>query len=275
MSRRALCGFLLAVTIGCAGCSPGRSVPKEAREPLLMFAIGGLEWSVIQPLLADGRLPAIAGLMARGTFGYLDSMLPTFSPVIWTSIATGKRKEEHGINHFVYTERGAAAEITRYYTSGHREVKAFWNILSDYGLDVHCFGWWITYPAEPINGVMVAQTNTTAVLKNPNNALWKGSLLRGVEGQVHPRDRQNQVMSILEEVDASIKYFKENPNTFHVTGERRFLQFVRQEFAGTESLSDEQAGEVLGQRFFFGRNPCANGSKKTVRKGGTFEALRV
>jgi hypothetical protein len=55
---------------------------------------------------------------------------------------------------------------------------------------------------------------------------------------------ESKVASALEELDASIKYFKENPNTFHVTGERRFLQFVRQEFAGTESLTDQQALEM-------------------------------
>jgi len=55
---------------------------------------------------------------------------------------------------------------------------------------------------------------------------------------------KSEVASALEEVDASIKYFKENPNTFYVPGERRFMQFVRQEFAGTESLSDEEAAEI-------------------------------
>lgn len=55
---------------------------------------------------------------------------------------------------------------------------------------------------------------------------------------------ESKVASALTEVDASIKYFRENPNTFNIAGERRFLQFVRQEFAGTEYLTDQQACEI-------------------------------
>jgi hypothetical protein len=170
----------------------------------LLFAVDGLEWRVMAPLLAAGRMPVTASLMGRGTYGYLATMEPTYSAVIWTTIATGKRPAEHGIEHFVYEETVGGKKEYRYYSSGHRETKAFWNILSDYGLDVHCLGWWITYPAESINGVMVSQTNTTGVLHNPQRALWKGTLLAGVEGQVHPPERQNAVMALLDEVDGSL-----------------------------------------------------------------------
>jgi Type I phosphodiesterase / nucleotide pyrophosphatase len=194
---------LLVMSFTLTGCSGGadHSVAPEARQPLIFIAADGLEWSVMEPLVNAGRLPAISGLMATGSYGYLDSMIPTYSPVVWTSIATGKPPAEHGIEHFVYDAGGGQG--TRYYTSGHRKTKAFWNILSDYGLTVDLLGWWMTYPAETIHGVMVAQTNTTGVLDDPKRALWKGSLLRGVEGQVTPPERQNEVMDILEETEAS------------------------------------------------------------------------
>jgi hypothetical protein len=205
--------FIAALMLGCTS----EPKPRQAvlpRSPLLLFAVDGLEWSVVEPLLAAGRLPVMSGLMSRGTFGYLDSMDPTFSAVIWTSIATAKTPDKHGIKHFIYE---AHEGEYRYYTSGHRETKAFWNILTDYGLDVHCIGWWITYPVEAINGTMVSQTNTTSVLQDPQRALWKGSLLKGVEDQVYPPDYQNHVMDLLEKSDASIdaladKIFGARPN---------------------------------------------------------------
>jgi hypothetical protein len=52
---------------------------------------------------------------------------------------------------------------------------------------------------------MVSQTNTTAVIRDPKRALWKGSLLRGVEGQVHPVELHHRVMELLEEVDTSLE----------------------------------------------------------------------
>jgi predicted AlkP superfamily phosphohydrolase/phosphomutase len=171
---------------------------------MFVFAVDGLEWRVLKPLLEQGKLPVIAGLMNRGSYGYLSTIQPTYSAVVWTSIATGKMPDKHGIRHFVYPEERNGQKRYRYYTSGHRGAKAFWNILSDYGLTVDCIGWWMTYPAEPINGVMVSQTNTTGVLQNPQAALWKGSLLKGVEGQVYPPERQNRVMALLEEVDADL-----------------------------------------------------------------------
>lgn len=196
---RAFLVFVILLTL--AGCAKReqRAIPADARRPLLFVAADGLEWSVMEPLLNAGKLPTIARLMASGTYGYLESMDPTYSPVVWTTIATGKTPAKHGIEHFVYNDGG----VQRYYTSGHRKTKAFWNILSDYGLTVDVLGWWMTYPAESIHGVMVAQTNTTGVLDDPKRALWKGSLLRGVEDQVTPPERQNEVMSILENTEAS------------------------------------------------------------------------
>lgn len=199
-----LFAFLTAV-IALAGCSqPKKTEPKTKRTPLILFAVDGMEWEVMKPLIADGKLPNMEGLMKRGVYGYLQSMQPTFSAVIWTSVATGKIPQKHGILHFVYEQRVRGGKEYRYYTSGHRKTKAFWNILSDYNLDVHCIGWWMTYPAEAINGIMVTQTNTTGVLRNPQRALWKGALLKGVEDQVYPPEMQNHVMGLLETVDQNL-----------------------------------------------------------------------
>ena len=187
------------VAVGACARGGDKAAPPGSRAPFLLMAVDGLEWSVVTPLLERGRLPNLAAVMARGTYGRLASMDPTYSPVVWTTIATGKSPDEHGIKHFVYDEGGGP----RYYTSGHRATKAFWNIYSDYGLTVDVLGWWMTFPAEAVQGVMVAQTNTTGVLEDPRKALWKGSLLRGVDGQVFPPERQAEVMDILEETEAS------------------------------------------------------------------------
>lgn len=208
------------------GCSKKNEAANKSRPPIFLIGIDGLDWRVMKPLIDKGELPVIEGLMRRGSYGYLLSMQPWYSAVIWTSVATGKSPAKHGILNFVYEDspegaRGdvsihdmretAGSETKRYrsYTSGHRKTKAFWNILSDYDLTVDCIGWWITYPAEPINGIMVSQTNTTETLRNPQAALFKGGLLRGVEDQVYPAERQNRAMELLEEVDDNIDRISE------------------------------------------------------------------
>ncbi len=219
---------LILVVLAGTTCSSEHSVPDGSREPLLFFAVDGLEWRVMKPLLEQGRLPVMASLMNRGQFGYLDSMLPTLSPVIWTTIATGKEKEAHGILDFTYIDP-ARPGTPRYYTSGQRRTKAFWNILGDHGLTVHTLGWWMTYPAEAIRGVMVSQTNTAAVLHDPHRALWKGSLLKDVDRQVHPPERQAEVMDLLREVDEGLEgltteIFGERPHPLDEFSERMWTQ---------------------------------------------------
>jgi hypothetical protein len=178
---------------------------------VLLIGVDGLEWSVLLPMIHRGELPAIERLMQRGVFGKLETFKPTFSPVIWTSIATGKGPREHGIEGFAY--RDPQSRRRRLYTSGHRRTKAFWNILSDYGQVVHCIGWWNTFPVEEISGAMVAQTNTPGPVDGGRDVgIRKGSVIEGVDGQVWPDTLQDPVMSIAREVEAGLE--AQNAQTF-------------------------------------------------------------
>lgn len=201
-SARAL-GLATCVLIaGLSGCG---GTQREGRAPVLILAVDGLEWDVLLPLVQRGQAPAFAELMRRGVFGELESMRPTWSPVIWTTIATGKRPAKHGIEGFVYGVEVDGKLEPRVYNSGHRRTKAFWNILSDHGRSVDVVGWWITYPAEPIDGLMVSQTNTTAALhERDEGAILKGTLQEGVARQVWPQASEAGVLATLARVEATL-----------------------------------------------------------------------
>ena len=51
--------------------------------------------------MSEGKLPNFARLRQEGAYGRLQSSPPLLSPVIWTTIATGKTPDQHGIGHFV------------------------------------------------------------------------------------------------------------------------------------------------------------------------------
>ena len=71
-------------------------------------------------------------------------------------------------------------------TNSHRRTKAFWNVASDYGLRVGVVGWWLTWPVEPINGVMVSQISpAAAALTRRGSAEVAGAAAQ----QVHPPAR--------------------------------------------------------------------------------------
>lgn len=186
--------------------STGGSREVEAADPsdspILLIGVDGLEWDIVLPMVRAGKMPETAKLMQRGTYGLLETFEPTMSPVIWTSIATGKGLDKHGIKHFAWRRPDEPPQL---YTNRHRKTKAIWNIASDYGRRVAICGWWMTFPVEPVNGVMVAQTNTIRQIELAKGKhLWQGRLIKGVPGQVYPLGRQDEIMDILSETEKSM-----------------------------------------------------------------------
>jgi hypothetical protein len=58
---------------------------------LLLVGWDAADWKLIEPLLARGEMPHLAQVIARGVRGNLATIYPPLSPMVWTSIATGKR----------------------------------------------------------------------------------------------------------------------------------------------------------------------------------------
>jgi hypothetical protein len=197
-----LSALAAALITGC-----GRPAPSGTH-PILLIGLDGIEWEVALPLLRDGRLPTLGGLVARGIGGELASIRPTISPTIWTTIATGRAPEDHGIRGFAL--ESASGVPGRLYTSADRRVPAFWDIASAAGRRCHVIGWWNTFPVEPIEGVMVAQVNTL----DPGEQLfgrevWKGGLFPDLEGQVWPPDRKGEFLAEIPAADGEMRALAE------------------------------------------------------------------
>jgi len=99
-------------------------------------------------------MPALARLIEGGVRGNLATLQPVLSPMLWTSIATGKRADRHGIRGF--TEPLADGSGIGPVRSTSRKCKAIWNIFTQSELKSNVVGWFATHPAEPINGVMLS-----------------------------------------------------------------------------------------------------------------------
>jgi predicted AlkP superfamily phosphohydrolase/phosphomutase/Tfp pilus assembly protein PilF len=127
--------------------------PANARKVLLV-GWDAADWKIIHPLLDAGRMPHLSRLIEGGVMGQLATLHPPYSPMLWTSIATGMRPFKHGVLGFV--EPAADGRSIRPVTSLSRKVKAIWNIVHQRGLRSNVVGWWPSHPAEPINGVMVS-----------------------------------------------------------------------------------------------------------------------
>ena len=66
----------------------------------------GADWSVLDPLLADDRLPNLAALRRDGRWGTLRSTFPPHSVAAWTSFLTGVPATVHGVIDFRGTRPG-------------------------------------------------------------------------------------------------------------------------------------------------------------------------
>jgi len=146
--RRPIGGLALGLAVwGCLACAR----QPEPAHPILVVGIDGAEWAVIERLWAAGELPALRALADRGARARLATDYGA-SPVIWTTIATGRRPREHGIVDFVApTARGDVPV-----SSDQRRVPALWNMATAAGRRVAVLGWWASWPAEEVDGVVVS-----------------------------------------------------------------------------------------------------------------------
>ena len=129
-------------------------MPDRIANKLLLIGWDAADWKVILPLIEKGQMPALERLMARGAHGTLTTLDPPLSPMLWTSIATGKTADQHGVLGFL--EPTEAGDAVRPVMGTSRKAKAFWNILNQEGLTSNVIGWWPSHPAEPLRGVAVS-----------------------------------------------------------------------------------------------------------------------
>lgn len=142
----ACAGLLLA----CSG-DPGDAGRANTAHPWIVVGVDGGEWSVIRELWDEGRLPNLRRVAERGTTAVLRTDFDA-SPVIWTTVATGMRPAEHGITGFVVATEGGDVPVS----SAVRRVPALWNMLSRAHRRVAVLGWWASWPAEDVAGVVVS-----------------------------------------------------------------------------------------------------------------------
>lgn len=131
---------------------PAAERPARVRR-LILLGLDAADWMAIDPQVEAGKLPTFARLKAAGRTGILLSTPPLVSPIVWTTIATGRRPEDHRVLDFMMDlPSGGQAPIT----VAARRVQALWNIFSAAGRRVGVVGWWATWPAEALNGTIAS-----------------------------------------------------------------------------------------------------------------------
>ncbi|HJZ10671.1 MAG TPA: alkaline phosphatase family protein, partial [Acidobacteriota bacterium] len=132
----------------------------------------------LERAISTAAVPYLKRLINESLMVELQSVDRIVPPVVWSTIATGVSPAEHGIlMPEVRRWRGVGAwmQVTplelatrsilvhsafsqRQPVSGYlRKSKAFWEILSDYGLRAGVVNWWGSWPAMPLRGWNVSE----------------------------------------------------------------------------------------------------------------------
>ncbi len=135
-----------AIAAGCAEDGPVRDFGTRA----VVIGIDSADWTIIDALAAEGGMPNLQQLKQRAAWGKIETLhdIP-LSPVVWTSVATGKTAAKHGISWFMVDQPDGTRVPIR---SHNRGVKAIWNILAEHDRRPAVLGWWATFPAEQVGG---------------------------------------------------------------------------------------------------------------------------
>ncbi len=163
-------------------------------QKLIVLGWDGADWQVINPLVEAGKMPNLKRLIDNGVMGNFASMNPMISPMLWTTMATGKPPHRHGICGFTEPDRNSPTG-RRVTGSTSRKCKAFWNILNQEDIKTHIVSWYANHPSEPIDGICISERFAKAFQNKekgwpiPEGSVHPPELERAVEAiRVHPED---------------------------------------------------------------------------------------
>lgn len=128
---------------------------------ILVIGIDGATFDLIIPWVKEGKLPKFEKLLQDGVHGNLKSVPNMNSAPAWTSFATGKNPGKHGI--FYFDELIPRTYQKRYLNGSYRQGKAFWNYAGEFSKKTIIINVPMTYPAEEVNGLMIAGMDTPSV----------------------------------------------------------------------------------------------------------------
>jgi hypothetical protein len=144
-------------------------------ERVLLLMLDGASLDVIATAAANGRLPSFGRVLDAGASMHLATLRPTQVEPVWTAVATGRLPARNGVRSatsyrvapsgpvleilpdhcfaHVLLQLGFLEEVP--HTSASVRVKTLWEILSAAGIASGIVRWPLTYPAQPLHGVLI------------------------------------------------------------------------------------------------------------------------
>ena len=130
---------------------------------------------LVRDLVAQGVMPQLGKLLATGTVAPMRSSIPVISSVSWTTFMTGRNPGKHGVYGFTDVKPGT---LTMFFPNfGSVRTDTLWDVAGRAGKRSIVLNIPGTYPARPLNGVLVSGF----VAVHLERAVWPADFLRQLE----------------------------------------------------------------------------------------------
>lgn len=122
---------------------------------LFVLGLDGAAWRVLDPLIAQGAMPALERLKQQGASGVLWSTRPPITPTAWSSFQTGTLPGKHGVYGFQRVSRTPEGLQFRVVDAASIEGPTLWDRLGWANKRVAIVNLPLTYPPRPVPGVLI------------------------------------------------------------------------------------------------------------------------
>ncbi len=155
-----------------------RQLPANAPRRVVIIGFDGMDPTLAERWMAEGKLPSLAALAKEGAFRRLQTTHPPLSPVAWSSFMTGVHPARHGIFDFLardvrsylpFLSSSAIEPAKRSLAIGKfqvplgrprlrlfRKAPPFWKILGNHGVFSSVVRVPATFPAERFHGACLS-----------------------------------------------------------------------------------------------------------------------
>ena len=214
----------------------------RGKEKVLVIGLDGVPHRTIRNFIKMDVMPFMGKLSQQGIMREMISAIPPVSSVAWTSFFTGVNPGKHGIYGFM--ERRPDSYEIYFPNATHIKSPTLWNILSRYNKRTVAINIPQTYPAQPLNGILVSGFVAIDLQKSVYPATLY-EMLKGMDYRIDVNYR--------EAAEKKEEFFRD---LFYTLDRRReaILHFLKKEdwdlfiaaFTGTDRLHHYFWHELMG-----------------------------
>jgi predicted AlkP superfamily phosphohydrolase/phosphomutase len=151
---------------------------------VLILALDGASFDVMDPLIRAGRLPNLAAWRQEGWATPLRSTTPPLSFPAWSTFMTGLDPGRHGL--FDFTQKIPGAYRIRFANATDRQGESIFSRVSRSGARVLTLGMPATFPPEALNGLLVSGFDAPVSTGSDQRSASDPACYRAVAERVGP-----------------------------------------------------------------------------------------